>query len=71
MYQKRIRLVLCFKKFLPKIFLTVSAKKIYCAQGHIFNKVNRGIVENPDAVGAQNWLGRWLLLSKTSAFCYI
>ena len=54
---------------MPKIFLTVSAKKIFFALGHIFNKVNRGIFENSDAVGAQNWPGRWLLLSKTSAFC--
>ena len=46
------------KKFLPRIFLKLSAKKVLCALGHIFNKVNRDIVEKPNADGAQNWPGR-------------
>ena len=45
------------QKVLPKIFKKFSAKKVLCALGHIFNKVNRSIVEKSDAVEAQNWPG--------------
>ena len=47
-----------YKNILPKIFLKSSAKRVLCSLGHIFNKVNRGIVQKPDEVGTKNWPGR-------------
>ena len=58
MQQKRILLVLYLKYVLDKIFLKFSAKKFLCVLGYILNKVNRGIVEKPDAVGAHYCPGR-------------
>ena len=42
------------KKGLPRIFSNCSTKTVLCALGHNFNKVNRGIVQKPDAVRKQN-----------------
>ena len=47
-----------FKKVLPKTFLKFSPKKVLCTLEYIFNKVNRGMVEKPDAVGGQYCPGR-------------
>ena len=33
------------------IFLKFIVKKVPCALGHIFSKVNRGIIKKSDAVG--------------------
>ena len=39
-------------------FLKYSNKRVLRVLGHIFNKVNRGIVQKSDAAGTQNWPGR-------------
>ena len=39
------------KKVLPSIFLKFSAERVLCVLGHLFNKVNRGIVQKPDVFG--------------------
>ena len=46
------------KKSYLGFFKNFFGKKVLCALGHIFNKGNTGIVQKPDAVGTQNWLGR-------------
>ena len=52
MHEKRTLLALHFlKKVPPRILFKVSAKRVICDLGHIFNDVNRGIVQKPDAVG--------------------
>ena len=38
------------KNILPKVFFKFRAKKVLCSLGHVFNKVNRGIVQKPDEV---------------------
>ena len=47
-----------YKNILPRIFLKFSAERDLYSLGHIFSKVNRGIVQKPDEVGTLNWLGR-------------
>ena len=51
MQEKRTLLVLHFKKksYLGFFFI-FSDKTVLRALGYIFNKVNRGIVQKPDAV---------------------
>ena len=39
------------EKVIPRIFFKFSTKGVLCALGHIFNEVNRGTVQKPDAVG--------------------
>ena len=43
------------RNVLTRLYLKVSTKNVICALAHSFNKVNRGIVEKPEAVGEQNW----------------
>ena len=33
-------------------FFKISAKRVPCALEYIFNTINRGTIQNPDAVGA-------------------
>ena len=48
MQQKRDSFGITFyKNILPKIFFKFNAKRVLCSLGHIFNKVNRGIVPKP------------------------
>ena len=46
----------------------MSAKRVLCALGHIFNKVKSGIVQKSDTVGVENWPGRRLLLRQMSDY---
>ena len=52
MQQKITLLALHFKeKVQHRFFLkSLSAKRVLCVQGNIFNKVNRDIVQKQDAV---------------------
>ena len=59
MQQKKDSFVTTFKKnILPRMFFKFSAKRVFSPLGHIFNKVNKGIVQMPDEVGRQDWPGR-------------
>ena len=58
MQQKKDSFGTILAKVQPKIFLKFSAKKVLWAVGCIFNKVNKGIVENPYALGTQYCSGR-------------
>ena len=40
------------KIFYLGYFPKYSGKRVLCPLGHIFNKVNRGIVKKPDEVGS-------------------
>ena len=40
-----------YKNILSRIFFKFSAKEVFCSLWHIFNKVNRDIVQKPDEVG--------------------
>ena len=40
-----------YKNILPRIFLKFSAERDLYSLGHIFSKVNRGIVQKPGEVG--------------------
>ena len=51
MRRKRTLLVLHLKKYLCKVFLKFSAKRVLCALGCIFNKVSRGIDQKPHEAG--------------------
>ena len=51
-----------FKNILPKFFVNFSCKRVLWPLGHIFNKVNGGIVQRFDEVGTKNCPGRWVLL---------
>ena len=61
MHQKR-GLYIFKKNIIRSFFLKFSTKIVLCPQGHIFSKVNRGIVQRPDEVLTSNWPGRLLLL---------
>ena len=43
--------IIFYKYILPKIVFKFSAKRVLCSLGHIFNKVNGGIVQKPDEAG--------------------
>ena len=47
-----------FKNILPKFFVNFSCKRVLWPLGHIFNKVNGGIVQRFDEVGTKNCPGR-------------
>ena len=52
MQQKQTLLSLHFyKKSYLRFIIEISAKTVLCALGYIFNQVNRGKVQKPDAVG--------------------
>ena len=40
-----------YKNNLVRTFFKFSAKRVLCSQGHIFNKINSGVVQKPDEVG--------------------
>ena len=47
-----------YKNVISRIFFKFSAKRVLFPLGHISNKVNRDIVQNPDKVGTYNWPAR-------------
>ena len=52
MQQKRDSFDITFyKNILPMMFFKLSAKRVLFTLGHIFNKVNRSIVQKPDEDG--------------------
>ena len=61
-------MALHFKKRPSLVFLKMSANRVLCALGHIFNKVKSGIVQKPDTFGVENWPGRKLLLRQMSDY---
>ena len=56
---KRVSFAITFyKDILPRFFLKFNIKRVLWPLGHIFSKVNGGVVQKFYEFGTQNWPGR-------------